>query len=238
MIISYRCWCGISHNFTILYYFLLLLAERISGLDNQPAEFYPEWKRRWKLVMAWIFRVFDALRGPRLFEIIWHVLTRVSPLSETEINAASTVFGTGAIRYGAVRVAEGGLLRLIFWFNKSTAFTTFHTINLPGSGEHSRSHLDIVVHELTHVYQFEIVGSIYIWQALRAQRTNGYSYGGWQGLQEDRSNGKHFRDYNREQQGKIAQDYYSKVVARGLSAGDPIRQAYEPFIAELRNGEL
>jgi len=188
--------------------------------------------------MAWIFRVFDAVCGPRLFEAIWHVLTRVSALSETEIDATSTVLGISAIRYGAVRVAEGGLLRLIFWLNRSRAFTTFHTINLPSSGEHSRSHLDIVVHELTHVYQFELVGSIYIWQAIQAQRTTGYWYGGWQQLEKDWSNGKHFRDYNREQQGKIAQDYYSEVVAKGLSDEDPIRQAYEPFIAELRNGQL
>lgn len=190
------------------------------------------------MVIAWICRVFDALHGPRLFEIIWHILTRISALTEIEINAASLVFGGSAIQYSAVRVAEGGLLQLIFRLNGKRAFTTFHTINLPKAGSHSRSHLDIVVHELTHVYQFEIVGSIYIWQALRAQQTNGYSYGGWQALQEDRSNGKHFRDYNREQQGKIAQDYYTEVIAEGLLAEDPIRQAYEPFIDELRNGDL
>ena len=190
------------------------------------------------MVIAWIFRVFDAFRGPRLFEIILHILTRVSTLTKTEIDAASSVFGMSAIRYGAVRVAEDGLLQLIFRFNGKRAFTTFHTINLPKAGGHSRSHLDIVVHELTHVYQFEIVGSIYIWQALRAQRTTGYLYGGWQTLQEDRSDGKHFRDYNREQQGKIAQDYYSEVIAKGLLAEDPIPQAYEPFIDELRNGDL
>ena len=76
------------------------------------------------------------------------------------------------------------------------------------------------------------------WQAIRAQRTTGYCYGGWQQLEEDRGNGKHYRDYNREQQGKIAQDYYSEVVTKGLSAEDLIRQAYEALIAELRNGEL
>ena len=119
--------------------------------------------------MAWIFRVFDALYGPRLFEIIWHVPTRVSALSEAEVNATSSVLGASAIRYDAVRVAEGGLLGLIFRLNSRRAFTIFHTINLPRSGGHSRSHLDIVVHELTHVYQFELVGSIYIWQVLRAQ---------------------------------------------------------------------
>ena len=190
------------------------------------------------MVTTWIFRFFDALQGPRLFEIVWHILTRVSALTETEIDAASSVLGTSAIRYSAVRVAEGGLLRLIFRFNKRRAFTTFHTINLPSSGGHSRSHLDIVVHELTHVYQFELVRSIYIWQAIRAQRTTGYWYGGWQQLKEDWNNGKHFRDYNREQQGQIAQDYYSQVVDKGRLAGDPIRQAYTPFINELRNGDL
>lgn len=188
--------------------------------------------------MAWILRVFDASYGPRLFEAIWHFLTRASGLSQTETRAASSVLGTNAIRYDAVRVAEGGLLGLIFKLNKRRAFTSFHTINLSRSGSHSRLHLDIVVHELTHVYQFETVGSIYIWQSLRAQRTNGYEYGGWQQLKVNWSNGKHFREYNREQQGQIAQDYYSDVVAKGLLAEDPIRQAYEPFIDELRKGEL
>jgi len=190
------------------------------------------------LVTAWIFQVFDTLRGPRLFEIVWHILTTGSVLSKAEINAASSVLGTSAIRYGAVRVAEGGLLGLIFRLNRSRAFTTFHTINLPKSGGNSRSNLEIVVHELTHVYQFELVGSIYIWQAIRAQRAAGYWYGGWQQLEEDWSNGKHFRDYNREQQGQIAQDYYSEVVAKRLLAEDRIRQVYEPLIDELRNGVL
>ncbi len=190
------------------------------------------------MVTAWTFRIFDTLHGPRLFEIIWHILTRVSALSETEINTASSVLGTSAIRYVAVRVAEGGPLQLIFRFNRGRAFTTFHTINLPRSGGHSRSHLDIVVHELTHVFQFELVGSIYIWQALRAQRATGYRYGGWQQLEEDWNNGKHFRDYNREQQGQIAQDYYREVVEKGRFVEDPVRQAFEPFIDELRNGNL
>lgn len=188
--------------------------------------------------MVWICRALDALHAPGIFEITWHIFTKVSELSEREIYAASSVIGINSLPYGTVRVAESGLLRLIFRIRGNRAFTTFHTINLPSSGNHSRQNLDIIVHELVHVYQFELVGSIYIWQALQAQRMNGYCYGGWQQLEVDWSNGKHFRCYNREQQGKIAQDYYSEVVAKGLLAEDPIRQAYEPFIDELRNGEL
>jgi len=186
-------------------------------------------------VTGWLSRAFDFLRGPAVFQFIWRILTRTSPLAQGEIAAASSVFGSGAIRYGAVRVAEGRILGLVFRLNQGRAFTTFHTVNLPSSGPHSRSHLDIVVHELTHVYQFEIVGSIYLWQAIRAQRTTGYLYGGWQQLQVDRGNGKHLRDYNREQQGMIAQDYYAQVVQTALPPQDQVRLAYEPFIADLRN---
>ena len=178
------------------------------------------------------------LKGPATFQFLWHIVTRVSSLTETEIDAASPVLGSAAIRYNSVRIAEGRLLRLIFRFNNRRAFTTFHTINLPASGGHSRSHLDIIVHELVHVYQFEHVGSIYIWQALRAQKTEGYRYGGWHQLADDWNSGKHFHDYNREQQGQIAQDYYGEVIANGLPTSDPVRQAYEPFINELKSGDL
>ncbi len=190
------------------------------------------------MVTVWIFRVFDALHGPRLFEIVWHIFTRVSGLSKYEVNTASLVFGTEAIQYNSVRVAEGGLLKFVFRLNKNRAFTTFNTINLPDSGSHSRSHLDMVIHELTHVYQYRLIGSIYILQALRAQRTIGYEYGGWKQLEEDLYNEQHFNNYNREQQWQMAQDYYSEVIVKGLSIDDPIRQAYEPFISELRKGAL
>ena len=95
-----------------------------------------------------------------------------------------------------------------------------------------------MVHELVHVFQFELVGSVYVWQALRAQSTNGYEYGGPDGLKTDRQTGKRFRDYNREQQGQIAQDYYGLVAYRNLSKTDPLRRPYEPFIDDLRRGEL
>ena len=191
-----------------------------------------------EFVVLWIFRIFDALRGPSLFENIWRVLTSVSSLTEDEIQTASSVIGKDTIKYEAVRIAESGLLKIIFKIRGKRAFTAFHTINLPRSGKHSRKNLDIVLHELIHVYQFEQIGSIYIWQSLRAQRTNGYKYGGWQQLKEDWDNGKHLHDYNLEQQGQIAQDYYNEVVVKGLLNEDPVRRAYEPFIDELRNGEL
>jgi hypothetical protein len=185
-----------------------------------------------------VFKILDKLRVPRILEIVWRLMTGATTPLEQETNAGISVLGTESVSYNSVRVAQGGILGVIFRFNGGRAFTTFHTINLPRSGGNSRSHLDIIVHELTHVCQFEVIGSVYIWQALRAQRTAGYSYGGWQQLRKDRDNDRHYRDYNREQQGQMAQDYYNEVIAKCLSVEDPVRQAYEPFIDELRNREL
>ena len=188
--------------------------------------------------MTIVFGVFDVLRGPRLFEFVWHLLASVSRLNKAEIEAASAVLGSNAIRYSSVRVAEGRFLTFVFKINGGRPFVTFHTINFPRTGTKTRSNLSVVVHELVHVLQFEKVGSVYIWQALRAQRTDGYDYGGYNQLVKDRDNGKHLRDYNREQQGKIAQDYYRGVVAQGLDGTEPVSKAYEPFIEELRKGDL
>ncbi len=186
----------------------------------------------------WLCKLFDLIRGPAAFQFGWHILNRISRLTEAETAVISQVLGPGQGRYGEVRVSEGRLLSWIFKRNGDRAFTTFHTINLPVEGRHSRSNLNLLVHEMVHVRQFEVVGSVYIWQALRAQRAEGYSYGGWGQLSDDRHRGRRLKDYNREQQSQIAEDYYADVVKSGLASDDPIRQAFEPLIEELRAGKL
>ena len=188
--------------------------------------------------MTIICRVFDALYLRLPCGLLWHILTHVTVLNQNEIEAGESVLGLSAVRYEDVRIAEGRLLSIIFRLNGGRAFTLFHTINLPGTGNQSRPHLDIIIHELVHVCQFELIGSVYIWQALKAQREEGYAYRGWQQLAIDREHGGHFLDHNREQQGQIAQDYYNLVIAGSLPADDPVSMAFQPFIEELRNGEL
>ena len=190
------------------------------------------------MLVRWLFKILDLLKIPGIFQLFWHLGTRVSRLNDAETNAGGLVLGLGSIRYPSVRVAEGRILRLIFKLNGRRAFTLFHTINLPATGSHSRGNLDLLVHEMVHVYQFELVGSIYIWQALRAQKQEGYGYGGWEQLAEDRKSGNRLNDYNREQQGQIVQDYYNVVLAANLPAESLVRQAYEPFIADLQAGAL
>ena len=187
---------------------------------------------------ARIAKVFDVLQGPRLFGFLWHILVGVSRLTESEIEVAKLVLGEKSIKYQSVRVAQGRLLTPIFRFGPGRAFTTFHTVNPPRSGHHSREHLELLIHELVNVYQFERIGTDYIFQSLRAQQEGGYFYDSWPGLNKWRADGKHFDDYNREQQGQIAQDYQKDVIEAGLPEGNEVRVAYEPFIAELKLGQL
>jgi hypothetical protein len=177
-------------------------------------------------------RPFDFLRGPSIFEAILRAFTRTSPLTQPEQEAGGEVLGADAVNWDKVKVAHGGLLKLAFRVNGNRAFTTFHTINLPETGGHTRANIDIIVHELVHVLQFERVGSRYAGEALGAQESGGYGYGGPDGLRRDRSSGKRFRDYNREQQGQIAQDYFKRLRANSDTS------AYDLVIAELRAADL
>lgn len=216
---------------------ITFIPEAIQALASGGIRGFGDWLwEKAKSGGAWILtlvsRVLDVMGGPEIAEFILHLITRSSPLTGAEIAAAQSVLGPNAIRWGDVRVAEGGLLTIIFHFNDARAFTTFHTINLPSTGAHGRSNVAIVVHELTHVFQYEHVGSLYIGQAIHAQATIGYGYGNAAGLHSDRAAGKHYRDYNREQQAQIAQDYYTLKTTGGDTT------EYEPFIAELRAGAI
>lgn len=213
------------------------IPEAIQALASGGLRGFGDWLwERAKSGGTWILtllsRVFDTLGGPEIAEFITHMLTKATPLTGPEIAAASSVLGPSAVRYEDVRIAEGGLLNLIFKFNEGRAFTTWHTINMASSGDHTRANLAIVVHEITHVYQDERVGTRYMGQAIHAQNTVGYGYGDAAGLVADRAAGKQYRDYNREQQAQIAQDYYTLQQSSGDTS------AYDPFITELRAGDL
>jgi hypothetical protein len=190
----------------------------------------------WSHVAVWLHGVaiyaFDLVGGPEAAQILWRSVTHTRPLTEPEIEAASSVLGEEALRYHRVRIAHGGILASIFGLNNNRAFATWHTINMPA---HRQKHIPLLIHELTHTFQYEQVGSVYIGQGLWAQRKLGadaYRYGGSAGLADAYAAGIRYCDYNREQQGQIAQDY----CARKLSGRDTSH--YEPYIEELRSGAI
>lgn len=183
-------------------------------------------------LVQFVLEALDILGLPELFAFLWRALTRAAPLTGAEIAAAAGILGPSALRYHDVRVAGGGILRLIFRLNGNRAFATFHTINLPGAGEHTRTNMDIVLHELVHVFQYERAGSRYFAEALVAQQQEGYGYGGADGLREAFTKGKRLREFNREQQAQIVQDYYMHL-RHGWDA-----EAFRPYIDELRAGQI
>jgi hypothetical protein len=179
-----------------------------------------------------IVYAFDLVGGPEVVQIFWRILTQTRPLTELEIEEASGVLGPRAVRYQRVRIAYGGILASIFRLNNNRAFATWHTVNMP---VHRQDDIPLLIHELTHTLQYERAGTVYIGQGLWAQRKLGadaYRYGGSTGLANAYAAGIRYCDYNREQQGQIAQDYCAR-----LRAGRDSRH-YEPYIEELRNGAV
>jgi len=182
----------------------------------------------WTHALFWY--TFDLFAGPEIFQAMLRLATDTRALTQDEISAATQVLGPKAIRYRSVRIAQRGILKKVFGLNKGRAFATWYTINMPEGKDRNQA---LLVHELTHTYQYERVGSIYIGQGLWVQRKLGrkaYDYGGPAGLRTSWAAGKRYKDYNREQQGQIAQDYCTLVMSDGETV------AYEPFIAELRQG--
>ncbi len=88
-----------------------------------------------------------------------------------------------------------------------------------------------LVHELTHVWQYQHSGPVYLFQALWAQIKLGgdaYAYGWEEGLKQAALGGKSLLDFNREQQGDIARHYYFRL-RQGLDTS-----AWDPFVLQFQ----
>ena len=138
-------------------------------------------------------------------------------LTDHEIEIAKNVFGD-SLNYDLVRIDEGALLGPA---SSHRPYTSFHTINAWGSIDDAT-----LMHELTHVWQYEHDGSIYMPEALVAQKkpgltpnSNGYDYGGAATLKEHINDGLTY--FNYEAQAHIVEDYYKlKYEAKTLKDVD------------------
>jgi Ca2+-binding RTX toxin-like protein len=147
---------------------------------------------------------------PQILETVADVLKfNTRELTDREKDIARSVFGD-SINIDLVRIDEYALIGPT-WTGR--AYTAFHTINT----WHELSD-DELIHELTHVWQFENYGADYIPGALDAQAGEGYDYGGTNELLNRFSQGQGLSSFNYEQQGQIVQDYY-KLIMAALSTG-------------------
>ncbi|NER49592.1 MAG: S8 family serine peptidase [Symploca sp. SIO1A3] len=139
------------------------------------------------------------------------------PLSQQRIDLARSVFGN-AINYDLVRVDEKALLGPS-WTGR--AYVSFNTINSWGPLDD-----DTFIHEMTHVWQYQQDGAIYMAEAIHAQEYGaGYNYGGLTALQARKDAGLGLTSFNREQQGDILHDYYRLRERVKTGTGDRPRWA-------------
>jgi hypothetical protein len=184
------------------------------------------WAFTWAGRVAMFLYEADAFAS--LFERAWCLVFRARPLLPEEIAASREVHPPGFIPYDRIRVDEGSLLTRI---NGGRAVSTMHVIHYPKDGVS----LSIAVHELSHVVQYEHVGARIMAEALHAQYMgSGYDYGD---LVAARQRGKRFRDFNREQQAQICQDYYSASHNLPTRFGGTLA-GLRPFVEDMQHGEI
>ena len=90
-----------------------------------------------------------------------------------------------------------------------------------------------MMHELTHVWQYQTTGWTYAPRALAAQIFEGYSYTPDgktpdEALNDARAAGKTLYSFNKEQQGDIISDYFGRLQKSGDLT------AYQPFINDIK----
>jgi hypothetical protein len=125
------------------------------------------------------------------------------PLHELEVRVLRGVFADG-ISYGPVRLVR--MAPFIAQLNGSRAFVLGNTLNLPERNFDAISRgqqMDLLVHEATHIWQYQHRGWGYVAEALWAQGFgDGYDY-----VKALRA-GKPWRKMNPEQQAQMIQDAF------------------------------
>lgn len=190
--------------------------------------------------LEWLGRmalhILEAFGLGELLMVIWGILFRMRKLTSDEIAASQLVHPPGMIPYDLIRVDDNSLISMI----GGAAVTTMHVIHVPEGG----ISIDVMVHELTHVAQYEAVGAVYMAEAIHAQtkygRTGGvgsgsaYDYEREGPLEDQRSAGATFSSLNRESQAELVQDYY---VA--LTSSPPLDTTHlDPYIQDMQNGNF
>jgi len=167
---------------------------------------------RW--IVGLVLKGIDLLPIPLIIETLMDVIKwKTRSMTADEIKIANSVFGN-AINYSLVGMDPSS------WpvkKGKAMAYVTLHTINFEKSiPDH------ILLHELTHIWQYRKHGSLYLTEALYAQRWGGgYNYGGSEALKANE--GKGLMAFNFEQQAEIVEDFFK--------AAD--KTAFEKYIQEI-----
>jgi hypothetical protein len=192
---------------------------------------------------AWLGRLIakllDMVGFGEIMDLIFNIFkVNTRTLTSIEKQEAFKVF-QGSISYWQVRIDEASLISAIGSFfsgGGGMGVTLFHTINFNQKLNAAAGNGDMrwLIHELTHVSQYEHVGSQYIGEAIHAQATVGYTYGDGAGLV-----GKNLKDLNREQQADIVAHYYYYILSGHTdSRFSGYTSEYQRMIDQARSGKF
>jgi len=176
-----------------------------------------------------VFYVLDLIGITEIVEILNDFIKFNSrPLHGWEIDLAKSVYGK-SLNYRRIRIDEYAA----FGPKQSRICYVFgFTINAWG-----KMHNSLLIHELTHIWQYQKIGLVYIPRALRAYHSEeNYNYGGVPKLDRVRQRQGSIWDFNLEQQGDIIADYYriKNRHAPNWGNGDVSDLAlYEYFVQQL-----
>ena len=196
----------------------------------------------WEKFLFWVgARLIELLEITPIPEILETVSEFIKfntrALGSREIAIAQKIFGK-AINYGMVRIDMHSVVPAF----THRAYTSFHTINAWGDLPD-----ETLIHELTHVWQYEHAGAIYMAQAVHAQLQRGqgaYNYGGPDGLKDAREKGHGLLSFNREEQAQIVEDFYRikngipPFVPGGTMADLPLYAHFVKTVSTLSESEL
>lgn len=186
----------------------------------------------WKNFLKWAGgRLLDVLEIMGIGEVYETLMDFIKfntrSLNGAERALASSVFGA-SINLDLVRIDEAAIIGPAF---SGRAYTSFHTINNWGKLDN-----ETLIHELTHVWQYERAGAVYMPQAIHAQVWGeGYTYGGAAGLKKKQNAGQGYGSLNREQQAEVVQDFYLLKTSNKThdTSNNPATKADLPLYADF-----
>lgn len=168
-------------------------------------------------------------------QVLVNAEPRGRKLTENEVQELRRVF-SDSITYDRIRIKDGSAN--VFGDRDSSAFVHLYTIYMKSPDP--KQYLSTLVHEVTHVWQFENGGTDYMSEAVWSQR-HGKGYDWWKSVP-----GTAWGDLEAEEQAELLEDAYQFSYFRshtftrdvdGDGVPDDLSRYMNTAVAQLRAGE-
>jgi hypothetical protein len=217
-------------------YYVMHFPIRVRRLFNHLINLvkHPRMFLKWSKIGLWTIELFcyvwDLIGLGEVYEILMDFIKfNTRPLRDNEKELARRVFGD-LIKVHRVRIDEYAFIRTR---HSRFAYVSFYTINCWGQMDE-----DMFLHELTHIWHYQNLGSAYIPRSLSAQFSeDGYNYGGLANLVLAIRTGRGLDHFNLEQQGDILADYHRISQGRNPRWGNSSDEdiwVYEHLLNDLK----